>query len=167
MAIWSLLEVDITVQQIVIDVEAALWKACRDVFPVVRKKGFAFNWGHAVFRHVQLLSLPLLPSEHIRPTFEMISGLNTAPHITPLMEYMYQTWINSTVWPVETIHEEAIEVDNTIALVNEQQIQRIPLRAIRSVQAKLFASWGEYRAVTLSTSGLFKRCSKLYKTVVA
>ncbi|KAH3875909.1 hypothetical protein DPMN_039191 [Dreissena polymorpha] len=125
-----------------------------------------------------MLCLPLLPAENIRPTFDMMSGLNTAPHITPLLEYMSNTWINSTVWPVEswsvygqtvrtnndvegwhrrlnrrtgcapslytlirTIHEEEMEVESMIALVNEQQLQRIQRKASRSIQAKLFAAW--------------------------
>ncbi|KAH3771450.1 uncharacterized protein LOC127844398 isoform X1 [Dreissena polymorpha] len=150
-----------------------------------------------------MLCLPLLPAEHIRPTFDMMSGLNTAPHINPLLEYMSNTWINSTVWPVEswsvygqtvrtnndvegwhrrlnrrtgcapplytlirTIHEEVMKVENMIALVNEQQLQRIQRKASRSIQAKLFAAWEEYSAGTLSTSGLLKRCSTFYRPVV-
>ncbi|KAH3728446.1 hypothetical protein DPMN_054403 [Dreissena polymorpha] len=100
---------------------------------------------------------------------------------------MDNTWIRSTVWPVEswsvyghtvthyahalkscyiflgwrrrlirrtgcgpqfytlirTIHEKVIEVENTIALVNEQQIQKTQEKASRSVQANLFAAWEE------------------------
>ncbi|KAH3795612.1 hypothetical protein DPMN_149167 [Dreissena polymorpha] len=44
---------------------------------------------------------------------------------------------------IRSNHEEAMEVDNMIALVNEQQIQRIQRKASRSVQAKLFAVWEE------------------------
>ncbi|KAH3790727.1 hypothetical protein DPMN_168934 [Dreissena polymorpha] len=57
-----------------------------------------------------------------------------------------------------------MELDNMIALVNEQQIQKIQRKASRSVQ--LYAAWEECRAGTLSTSGLLKRCSTFYKTVV-
>ncbi|KAH3774411.1 hypothetical protein DPMN_175793 [Dreissena polymorpha] len=60
----------------------------------------------------QLLCLPLLPAEHIRLTFEM----NTATHITPLIESMYHTWINSTEWPLESwsVYGQTIQTNNDL-----------------------------------------------------
>ena len=81
----------------VLDFEAAMWNAIREVLPGVAIRGCLFHFTQAVWRKVQefglatvyhadddtrlyvrkLMALPLVPKEHIRPLFET---LKVMPH---------------------------------------------------------------------------------------
>lgn len=47
------------------------------------------------------MALPFLPAEHIAPAFNKLKDMETEP-VTALVEYINNTWIRSTVWPIET-----------------------------------------------------------------
>lgn len=46
-----------SLQEIILDYEMAMWKAADSIFPAVTVRGCAFHWGQAVWRKVQDLGL--------------------------------------------------------------------------------------------------------------
>ncbi|XP_070561995.1 uncharacterized protein [Ptychodera flava] len=88
-AVLSLLPPNIEMVESLVDFEAAIWIALKEVFPRVIVKGCAFHWKQAVWRHIQhaglqrsymekdevfkllrrLMALPCLPKECIAETF--------------------------------------------------------------------------------------------------
>ena len=76
---------------------------------------------HSVIR--KLLALPLLPSEHMIPAFQHVETKNTTAsntHTTPalrdLMRYVETTWLQSNIWPVDTVsvYREHIRTNNDV-----------------------------------------------------
>jgi hypothetical protein len=49
------------------------------------------------------MALPLLPAEHIKAAFEqLVLSAAHRPLLLDLMCYVEDTWMNSTVWPIES-----------------------------------------------------------------
>ena len=97
-----------SVEEFVTDFESATWKAVASVLPETKLQGCAFHWGQAVWRKTQeiglkkayvndesthkyvnkLLSLPLLPAEHIPPVFTALQLKANTDKLTELTDYI-------------------------------------------------------------------------------
>ena len=53
----ELLEGDINLKSIVLDFEAAAWKAAEEIFPLVQLRGCAFHWAQCVWRRLQVVNI--------------------------------------------------------------------------------------------------------------
>ena len=121
MAIRNLLPEQITVQCVVADFEAASWKVVENALPDVRLQGCIFHWTQAIWRKVQafglasvykdndathkyircIMALPFLPHEHIPTMFNELKDLAMSPPLQSLVDYIQETWLESTVWSPE------------------------------------------------------------------
>ena len=117
-AIRNFLPDEIKLQCIVADFEAALWRAVEQVFQDAQIQGCVFHWTQAVWRKVQdlglttaykgddavhkyirqLMALPFLPHEHIKPMFRSLKDLATSVPLQNLIQYIQETWIDSALW---------------------------------------------------------------------
>ena len=61
------------------------------------------------------MALPFLPPEHIAPAFQQLDQ-SAPPEIHPLMDYVYNTWIDSSVFKVEfwSIFMTSIRTNNDV-----------------------------------------------------
>ena len=61
------------------------------------------------------MALPFLPPEHITPTFRQLDQ-SAPPEIQPVMDYVYNTWINNSVFKVEfwSIFMTSIRTNNDV-----------------------------------------------------
>lgn len=133
--IGRLLDREVIVEDFVVDFEAALWKALREVFQGAEIHGCCFHWSQAVWRKVQdkglateykkrrgahkfirkLLCLPFLPAEHIAPVFDDMEDI--APdRYTGLMRYIRRTWLTNPLWPVEcwSVYGMSVRTNNDV-----------------------------------------------------
>ena len=97
-----------------------IWKGLKAVYPETTFHGCTFHWAQVVYRKIQelglcktynsggslrrmlrrILALPFLPAEHILPAFNKLR--QKAPDmLTPLLEYINNTWMNSSAWKIE------------------------------------------------------------------
>ncbi|XP_046445142.1 uncharacterized protein LOC124194801 [Daphnia pulex] len=108
------------VEEFMMDFEAAMWQACRAVFPTVKPVGCSFHLTQSFYRNIkaiglspayrkdsqtrntcrELLSLYLLPAEKIRKRFQSIAS-NATGLMLRFCNYVETTYINSTIWPPE------------------------------------------------------------------
>ena len=111
------------------------WKAVREVFGI-GVRGCVFHWSQAVWRHCQdlglrpsymqqgavyryvrkLMALPFLPAEHISPAFELLKEQATTEKLKELVDYIDNTWIKSTVWPMESwsVFQQSVRTNNDV-----------------------------------------------------
>lgn len=111
---------DLKVEALTIDFEKSVWRAVAEILPHVVVQGCSFHWGQAVWRKIQelglqvaysndasmhkylrkVLSLPYIPAEHIEEQFlRLCRKANGSQVIDRLLNYVRNTWINSTIWP--------------------------------------------------------------------
>ena len=113
---------NLQVKEVVMDFESGMWAGIRATFPDVAIKGCVFHWTQAVWRHVQslglqqaysndegthtfirkLMALPFVPHEYIPMLFLNMTASNEKEMLRSLTTYVYNTWINSSVWPSST-----------------------------------------------------------------
>ena len=107
-------------QEVVLDFEAAMWAGIWEVFPEKRVKGCVFHWTQALYPHVQseglqqadyhndlgtrtfiriLMALVFIPEAHILRMFLQLSSTVKDDRVTAMASYVYNTWINGSVWP--------------------------------------------------------------------
>ena len=73
---------------------------------------------HRVMRKV--MSLPLLPAEHMTPAFELIADAERlrepSKAMTDLLAYVQSTWLNNTIWPVESVsvYRQHVRTNNDV-----------------------------------------------------
>lgn len=130
--------VDLELVSVVMDFEPAVWKAFKDIFPAVKRKGCCFHWTQAVFRKIQnlglaptyrskrntatflkeLMSLPFLPAEQIPSTFQDFQNLLQPAHPKPLhqlMQYLEDTWIYGNWTPTDwSVYKMAVRTNNDV-----------------------------------------------------
>ena len=114
----------ISLHTVIMDFEAAVWRAFPIVFPGIKIHGCAFHWSQAVWKRIQeaglaptyrqkrntskflkqLMCMPFLPAEQIPTTFQQFRDLVTPAHPEPihkLLDYFEDTWINGHIWKPE------------------------------------------------------------------
>ena len=62
------------------------------------------------------MALPFLPHEHIRHMFQQLKDLATTPVLQSLVNYINDTWINSTVWSPEnwSVFKKSVRTNNDV-----------------------------------------------------
>ena len=110
-------------EQVVLDFEAAMWGGIREVLPEKSIKGCVFHWTQAVFRHVQslglqqayhrdhgtrtfvckLMALAFVPEEYILRLFLHLSSTAQDEQLSALASYVYDTWVDSSLWPPSAV----------------------------------------------------------------
>ena len=123
------------VEQLVLDFEAAMWRAAQEVLPHVLTRGCSFHWTQAVYRKVQeqmvieyredagtrdicrlLLALPLVPHAEIVGVFGWLEKRATTPPLQRLFRYARSTWIEGGLWPPSSwsVFGKAIRTNNDV-----------------------------------------------------
>ena len=64
----------------------------------------------------KLLALPLLPAEHITPTFDRLSNKNSNELLSRLFDYVAHTWIGSSICPPHkwSVYKETVRTNNDV-----------------------------------------------------
>ena len=62
------------------------------------------------------MALPFLPHEYIRHMFQQLKDLATTPVLQSLVNYINDTWINSTVWSPEnwSVFKKSVRTNNDV-----------------------------------------------------
>ena len=124
------------VKELVLDFEAAVWLAARDILPQIQLRGCSFHWAQAVWRKVQhvglqaaysedadmhkiikmLLALPFPPAEHIPPAFTYLQGKAATDQLSELMRYVETAWINGRIWRPRSwsIYQQSVRTNNDV-----------------------------------------------------
>lgn len=120
----------------VVDFEAGLWQALRQVFTDPEIKGCAFHFGQALWRKCQEIglrtayesrdqvhkllrktfALPLLPPADIRPAFARIKEKGRSEQLAPFFAYVENTWLTNNVWAVDnwSVYGRSVRTNNDV-----------------------------------------------------
>jgi hypothetical protein len=126
-------------KSVVLDFEAAVWRAITEVFPHVILRGCSFHWRQALVRKIselglaptyrkkrnthqfmkQILCLNYLPHEQIEAIFTSLRQLVLPTHPLALhnfMQYIEDTWISSSVFKPQkwSVCGHAIRTNNDV-----------------------------------------------------
>lgn len=132
----------------------------------------------------KLIALPLLPSEHIRPTFDKITANITEPRLVELVDYVKDTWLANSVWTVADIcvFKQTIRTNNDVEgwhrrLNHRAQRGRLSIyllirllfdeSRLASVQVKLLSEGKLKRATRRKYSAINEQLSNLWEQYVS
>ncbi|VDI28338.1 Hypothetical predicted protein [Mytilus galloprovincialis] len=106
-----------------VKITAQVFQPLKDFLPQSAVRGFVADFESAflrqqdcIFKYVRkLMALLFLPADHIRPVFRCLKDLQTDP-LQCLVKYVEDTWINSTVWHVEswTVFSQPTRANNDV-----------------------------------------------------
>ena len=108
---------------VVMDFEAAMWRAATAVFTQTRLFRFNFHWTQAVWRKVQelglqasyrdndatqrfcrkVMALPFLPSDHMSPSLDALLASVTDTRLQALCQYVNSSRLQSCIWNVTAV----------------------------------------------------------------
>ncbi len=121
-----------------LDFEIATWQALREVYTGTVLKGCIFHWTQCIYRKIaavglataymdkkdkylylrKLMSLPLLPAEHITSAFEILEdqAAEAGGPIQEVTNYMRRIWIDGSQWRVEnwSVFRESVRTNNDV-----------------------------------------------------
>ena len=62
------------------------------------------------------MALPFIPSEHIPPTFEDLARQASTAPLQSLVQYVRNTWIDSTLWPPSSwsVFKQSVRTNNDV-----------------------------------------------------
>jgi len=101
------------------DFEESMWRALASAMSHVERRGCAFHFVQAIWRHIQelglqapyqnddgthkllrkLMALCLLPQQHIPAIFARLKRDATTDALKRLTDYIQRIWIDSNIWP--------------------------------------------------------------------
>ena len=107
-----------SLEEAVLDFEAAMWHGLRFASPDISFKGCVFHWVQSVDRKLRelglqfsynndegtrsycrrLFALPFLPAEMIQPQFQALKDEASSATLITLCDYVDHTWIKSKMW---------------------------------------------------------------------
>ncbi|XP_078343061.1 uncharacterized protein LOC144628821 [Oculina patagonica] len=116
--------------------EKALWNCLKEVLPDVTVKGCVFHWTQALWRKIQdlglqasyqsddgtfkylrkIMALPFLPASEIPAMFTRLKVEATTEPLQKFVEYVDNTWIQSTTWPPScwSVYKKQIRTNNDV-----------------------------------------------------
>ena len=132
----SLLPRHASVQKIVTDFEAAIWRGCLAIFSTVTMQGCLFHWCQALKRKLaelgllrdynkkgsvyryckKILSLPFLPHEQIPGAFYELKSLCSKDGLKEFLMYVEKQWIRNSFFDPSrwSIYMEKIRTNNDL-----------------------------------------------------
>ncbi|XP_060605414.1 uncharacterized protein LOC132757927 [Ruditapes philippinarum] len=126
------------VEAFMLDFDADIWEAVRQIFPGKIMKGCNFQWSTQVYRQIQkaglsaeykkkegiyrclrnFMCLPYLPTGHIKPSFEKLRefAAGATEPVKRVISYIDTAWISSAQWGPEnwSVYGQQVRTNNDV-----------------------------------------------------